>query len=195
MRPFSLILMTLLLSVGTTSIVDAQEYGIDTSHSGVVWFAQHLGLGYTVGRFNNFEGSISYDASKPEATSVTLEIDVASIDSSNKKRDDHLRNADFFDAGTYPKITFKSSTVTAVTGKADTLSVTGDLTMHGTTKSITFEVKKTGAGEHFMAKKPAIGFWAEFTVKRSDFGVGIAKYAQAIGDDVKLIISLEAIGK
>ena len=195
MRPYKLMLMALLLSVGTISLADAQEYGIDAGHSGVIWGAKHLGLGYTMGRFNKFGGNISYDASNPEATSVMLDIDVASIDSNDKKRDDHLRNADFFDAGTYPKITFKSTKVTAVTGKADTLSVTGDLSMHGTTKSITFEVKKTGEGEHFMAKKPAVGFWAEFTVKRSDFGVGIAKYAQAIGDDVKLIISLEAIGK
>lgn len=195
MRLFNLTIIALALCLGSSLNLQAEEFNVDTGHSTVIWGVKHLGLGYTFGRFNKFTGTINYDAAKPNDTAVSLNIDVASIDSNDKKRDDHLRNADFFDAGTYPSITFKSSKVTAITGKTDTLSVTGDLTMHGTTKSITFEVVKTGEGTHPMAKKSAVGFIANFSVKRSDFGVGAAKYAQALGDDVKLTIALEAIAK
>ncbi|MHC5068790.1 MAG: YceI family protein [Planctomycetota bacterium] len=173
----------------------AAEFTVDTGHSSAIWGIHHLGLGNVYGRFNDIGGSVDWDAANPGASSVSISIKTASIDSAVKKRDDHLRNADFFDAGTYPTMTFTGSGFSPVAGKADTFTVSGELTIKGVTKPITVEVVKTGEGEHFMAKKPAVGFETRFTINRRDFDVIGGTVAAAVADQVSIIIAVEGIAQ
>jgi polyisoprenoid-binding protein YceI len=118
---------------------------------------------------------------------LTIEIDAASINTGNKKRDDHLKGPDFFNVKQFPKLTFKS---TKVEKKGDAYSVTGDLTIHGVTKSVTVDVKKTGMGKDPWGNE-RIGFTTNFTIKRSDYG--ITHMANGLSDEVQLMLSAEAI--
>jgi len=173
----------------------AENYVVDKSHSAVIFGIQHMGLGKTYGRFNDFSGGINFDESSLKKSKIVLSIKTASVDTDNKKRDDHLRNSDFFDAGTYSVMSFNSTSIEKIPGKKDVYKVTGQFTLLSETKVISFELKKVGAGMHVFAKKPAIGFEAQFTISRKDFDFGKGKAAGAVGDEVSVIVSLEAIAK
>lgn len=167
-------------------VVQAADWAVDTSHTSVVFRIRHAGLSNVYGQFRQFGGKFSYDAAAPEKSTFEFNVQVASIDTNQEKRDEHLRSPDFFSAKEFPTIAFKSTSVKA---KGKTLEVTGDLTLHGTTKSVTipFEVEK---GE-FPKGTPRVGATAEFSIKRSDFGM--KGMVGAIGDDVQLYLSLEGV--
>lgn len=190
MKTTIIILTCCLLAV---SSLDAVEYQIDNTHSATIFSVQHLGLGYSYGRFNTFSGTINFDEAALDQSSIHMEIDVASVDTDNKKRDDHLRNADFFDAGTHPKMTFTSTSIKAVDGKKDTYAVSGKLSIRGTSKDITVETKKVGQGIHAMTQTPAIGFETQFSIDRTEFGVGQGKVSQMLGKKVRITVALEAV--
>ena len=170
------------------------EYAVDKGHSALIWSVKHLGLGYTYGRFNDFAGTITYDANNLKSSAVNITAQVGSIDSNDTKRDGHLRSADFFDAATFPTMTFVGTGFQAGE-KEGTYSVTGKLTLRGVSKEITVPFKKTGEGEHFFAKKPAIGFEGQFSINPKDYGVGQGKAGGSIGDTVRIIVALEGIQK
>ena len=104
-----------------------------------IGFSVHQFLGTTQGRFTKFNGKVDVDREHPENSSVTAQIDVRSIDTRIKKRDDHLRSAEFFDVGKYPQITFKSRSVKQTGLQSG--DILGDLTIHGVTKPIALHVK------------------------------------------------------
>jgi polyisoprenoid-binding protein YceI len=119
-------------------------------------------------------------------------IQTASINTANAQRDKHLRSPDFFDAEKYPEISFKS---TGAKKAGDRLMVTGDLTMHGITKSVVLPVEVLGVGTHPMSKAPVAGFTAELILKRSDFGVNNwTDVAGILGDEVKVTLNIEGVG-
>lgn len=159
---------------------------IDAVHSAVLFKVKHVGTSWSFGRFNEISGEITYDEAKPENSKVSVSIDPNSIDTNNKKRDDHLRSPDFFSVKEFPKATFTS---TKVAKSGDKLSVTGDLTLHGVTKSITFTAEKVGSSDIPQMGGPRTGFYAETTLKRSDFGM--KGMLEGIGDEVTLTLSLE----
>lgn len=156
-----------------TRTVEGQEvpapgtYAIDPSHSHVGFSVRHLMVSKTKGRFADFAGTITI-AEDPLQSSVTVEIQVASIDTRDAGRDEHLRSADFFDAETHPTITYASTGVTSA--KGGTWVVQGDLTVAGTTRSVPLEVTFEGG-----AKDPwggvRIGFAASTELNREDFGL------------------------
>ena len=128
-----------LLIVGSTGAVSAKEsYKFDPSGS-TIGFSVHQFLGTTHGRFASFSGRIEVDREHPEKSSVTAQIDVRSIDTQIKKRDDHLRSAEFFNVEKFPRITFKSRSVKRTGPQSG--DILGDLTMHGVTRPITLHVK------------------------------------------------------
>jgi polyisoprenoid-binding protein YceI len=172
---------------------ESQEYAIDTSHSALNFSIQHIGLGNTWGRFNDFSGTIEYDASQLSSSSIQLTANIASVDTHNKKRDDHLRNTDIFDAGTYPTMSFSGKGFKMVS--KDQYEVTGELTIRDISKKITVILQKIGEGTHFFAKKPAIGFEVDFNIDRKDFGIGQGKVDGSMGKKVRIIAALEAIAK
>ena len=184
---------TLAFGMAMLLPAESQEYDIDTSHSSLNFSIQHIGLGNTWGRFNDFSGTIQYDAEQLPSSSIQLTAKIASVDTHNKKRDDHLRNTDIFDAGTYPTMTFSGKGFKKIAN--DQYEVTGELTIRDISKKVTVILKKIGEGSHFFAKKPAIGFEADFNIDRKDFGVGQGKVDGAMGNNVRIIAALEAIAK
>jgi polyisoprenoid-binding protein YceI len=192
LKPLALFtgLMTLLLTplLGKT-------FKIDASHSSLIFAAQHMGLGNTYGRINDISGTITFDENDLSASAVAVVAKVASVDTHNKKRDAHLRNADFFDAARHPTITFSAKGFKKIPGREGVFQLKGDLTLLGTTKTVEVELSKIGEGLHFFAKKPAIGFETEFFISRKDYKFGKGKASGAVGDRVRLIIALEAIAE
>jgi len=124
---------------GLSSAALANEtYKFDPSGS-TIGFSVHQFLGTTRGKFAKFNGRINVDREHPENSSVTAQIDVRSIDTRIKKRDDHLRSAEFFNVEKFPQITFKSRNVKQTGPQSG--DILGDLTMHGVTKPVTLHVK------------------------------------------------------
>src|SRR5437667_11384361 len=115
-----------------------ETYKFDHAHS-TIGFSVHQFLGTTHGKFTKFDGKIDIDREHPENSSVTAKIDVRSIDTRIKKRDDHLRSPEFFNAEKFPKITFSSRSVKRTGPESG--DILGDLTMHGVTRPITLHVK------------------------------------------------------
>ena len=166
---------------------DAGNYKIDNSHSAVIFRIKHLGVGYCYGRFNQFDGKLTLgEGDADNAIDITIKAD--SVDSNDKKRDDHLRGQDFFNVKQFPTIAFKSTEFKkSGTGK---YSVKGDLTLHGVTKQITVELDHVGA-----AKDPwggyRTGFEGSFEIKRADYG--ITYMPGGLGEDVRIIVAIEAV--
>jgi polyisoprenoid-binding protein YceI len=170
----------------------ADEYQIDPMHTGIKFKISHLGLSWVFGTFKDVSGHFTIDADNPAGSSFAMTIKADSIDTANSKRDDHLRSPDFFNTKQFPVLTFKSTSVKAI---KDGYEVTGDLTMHGETKPLTFQVTG-GKKANFPPGTQRTGYTAElFTVKRSDFGVGSAKFAEALGDEVHITVSFEGTKK
>jgi polyisoprenoid-binding protein YceI len=175
-----------VLLVSSTAFAAFAALKLDRTHSKVS-FTDATVIFDVDGEFGEFSVDIDGDPSKPESVKIEASIDVASIDTQNGKRDDHLKSADFFDAAKYPKIRFTSIGVKA---KGSQLTVKGNLTMHGKTKlvSIPFKVAKgkNGAGVDTTTYK------GKLTVNRNDFGIGTDSVAAKISledeVDLKLLI-------
>ena len=121
-----------LLCFGLGTAVKADDYTIDAVHSGVSFQILHLGLSNVHGRFNDFGGSFTIDTSDPSRSAFSLSIKTDSVDTNNTGRDGHLKSPDFFNVKQFPTIGFKSTSVKPIDGGYE---VTGDLTIHGATKS------------------------------------------------------------
>ena len=132
-------LIAAVVIAGLSPVVSASEaYKFDSSGS-TIGFNVHQFLGTTHGKFSKFSGTIEIDREHPENSSVTAQIDVRSIDTRIKKRDDHLRSPEFFNVEKFPYMTFKSRSVKRTGPQSG--DILGDLTMHGVTKPITLHVK------------------------------------------------------
>ena len=181
------LLLAALLGAATVPAM-AATYTIDPTHSQVVFVYSHFGFSNITGRFDTFEGTFEFDPADPAASRIDVQIPIASITTGVEKLDQHLQAADFFNVAEFPAARFVSTKVTAAGENALTLD--GDLTIRGVTKPTTFNVTINKIGEHPMRKLPAAGFDATATIKRSDFGLGL--YAPAVGDEVKLSLTVEA---
>jgi polyisoprenoid-binding protein YceI len=148
-------------------LASAADYKIDPTHSFIEFRIQHLGYSWLYGRFNTLSGEFSHDPAKPADSRITVEIDAASVDTNHAERDKHIRSDDFLDVAKYAKASFKS---TGYSGTAEEGTMTGELTMHGVTKSISFKVKKLGEGKDPWGGYRA-GFAGTMVLDRRDFGV------------------------
>src|SRR5437763_9726666 len=155
------------------------SWEIDAIHSHVSVSVRYLMVSTVRGRFNRMRGQIHIDESQPAHSWVEAEVDAATVYTQNKQRDAHLRAADFFEVDTYPTITFKSTKVEAVSGQE--YRVTGDFTMHGVTKSVTFDVEY-GGQSHIAG--PRAGLTATTKINRKDFGFSFGALAKAAGQVV-----------
>lgn len=175
-------------TLSATAVAEPVTYTIDPTHTQIKFTYSHFGYSTITGRFDATEGTVTYDAENPSASSVEITTQIASVSTGVAKLDEHLQQDDFFDAATYPTATFKSTKVEAAgDGK---LNLTGDLTIKDVTLPASFEVTVNKVGPHPMHKKPSAGFDATGTIKRSDFG--ISTYLPATGPEVKLDITIEA---
>ena len=175
-----------------SSVHAADTYTFDKSHTNVGFQVRHIFTNVS-GKFTDFAGTIQIDRAKPEASTVEFTIQATSIDTSEPRRDQHLRSADFFDVANNPTITFKSTSFKA-NGK-DSWLVTGDLTMHGVTKSVVLPVTVLGEGKDPFGNEK-LGLETALTLNRKDYGLNWNKTLETggvlVGDEVKVQIAVEA---
>jgi polyisoprenoid-binding protein YceI len=162
----------------------------DTVHSFVLFKIKHLGTSWAYGRFDDFTVSLEAGDEGANLASVNFVVKAESIDTGTAKRDQDLRGPDFFNAKQFETISFESTAAKSV--DADTTEVTGDLTIHGTTKPVTVKVVRVGHGKG-MKKEDLAGYETTFTVKRSDYGM--TTLVGPVGDEVTLTIAVEAARK
>ncbi len=167
----------------------ADNYAIDAAHSAVTFKIAHMGLSWTYGRFNDVSGKFTIDGEAPGKGSFAMTIKPESIDSGVAKRDEHLRSPDFLNTKQFATISFASTRVKPIDGGYE---VTGDFTLHGVTKPITFALMG-GKKAEFPPGMQRTGFSTELVLKRSDFGMD--KMLEAIGDEIKVAISFEGVKK
>jgi len=165
---------------------EAKTFQVDPVHSSILFKIKHMEVAWFYGRFNDFSGEIVYDEADPAKSSVKLEVKADSVDTKNDKRDQHVMSPDFFDVKQFPKMSFES---TRIAKKGGAWTVEGNLEFHGTKKKITVDFEKTGEATG-RSGAPLAGFFAEFTIKRSDFGNDFM--VGPLSDEVTLIVSLEA---
>jgi polyisoprenoid-binding protein YceI len=184
--------IALVFAASVQSAAANETYRFNQAGS-TIGFRVRQFLGTTNGKFTQFSGSIDLDRQHPEHSSVSARIQVRSIDTRIKKRDDHLRSEEFFNVAKYPEITFKSRSVKQ-TGP-QTGEIVGDLAMHGVTKPVTLKVKLatplTGEGSLQRTR------WEVTTapLKRRDFGLMFGSATEAvsgIAQDVAINIEIEA---
>lgn len=166
---------------------------LDHNHSGVSFVVRHLGLSNVRGRFDAFDATLDV-GSELGAVGVHATVDLSSVDTNNPDRDAHLRSTDFFETDRQPVMTFVS---TAITGAGDAYELTGELTIAGVTKSVTFDVEFNGTEVFPADQRTHAGFSATGNIKRSDFGIdfGIIAGAEKImlGDKVKIELELQFV--
>ncbi len=177
----------------STPVVQAAPvpYSIDMAHTNALFDVSHLGLSTMLGRFGELKGTLTFDEDNIENSTVSITIMTDSIDTFHKKRDDHLRSPDFFNAAEFPEMTFKSTEVVKTGEK--TASLKGDLTLLGVTQPVVLDLTVNKVGIHPFNKKQVAGFTATGVIKRSQFGM---KYGlPLIGDDIALRLELESVRK
>lgn len=177
------------LAFAAVSAQAADTYKFDPGHTQVQFQYNHLGYSNIVGSFTKVEGAVELDTTDLTKSSVNVTVSIDSVATGVAKLDEHLKAADFFDAAKFANATFKSTKVEKSGDKG--LKVSGDLTIHGITKPVAFDVTINAIGEHPMQKKPAAGFDATAVVKRSDFGM--TKYVPNVSDEVKIRVTTEAV--
>lgn len=165
----------------------ATSYAIDNVHSSMVFRVRFSGMSDFYGRFNKFSGKIEFDEDRPEALEVEVEVEAASVDTGNERRDGHLRSNDFFGAKQNPKITFKSKSVKKLSDGE--FEVKGDFMLRGTTKEATAKISY-GGKQAGARGETRVGFSGALTIDRTDFGVSFGE--GRIGSKVTVLLGISA---
>lgn len=155
------------LSSAFSAVAPAADYQIDPAHSFVEFKIQHLGYSWMFGRFDKLAGGFSFDAAKPDASTIALDVDTTSVNTNHAERDKHLRSKDFLAVDNFAKASFKSS---GYQGSADKGVLSGVLSLHGVDKPIEVAVTKVGEGKDPWGGYRA-GFVGTYTMTRADFGL------------------------
>ena len=170
------------------------NWSFDPSHSSVGFSVRHLMISKVRGQFGKWSGTFEYDPANPAAARLEVHIDAASIDTRDEKRDAHLRSPDFFDVEKFPELTFSSTKVERDGG--DDFVVTGDLTIHGVTRSVQLKVEGLGRTRDPWGGE-RVGFSASTSVNRKDFGlhwnVALETGGVVVGEKVEIGIEIEAV--
>ncbi|MBX7213460.1 MAG: YceI family protein [Thermoflexales bacterium] len=170
------------------------SWSIDPAHTRVQFAARHLMVSTVRGEFKAFSGEVEFDPARPEATRVSVDVQTASVNTNDAKRDGHLASADFFEAAVHPSMTFRSTRVDGVKGEHARL--TGDLTIKGVTHPVTLDVTF-----HGLAKAPwgttSAGFEAKGKLNRRDWGLTwnmpLETGGVLVGDEITLTIDAEIV--
>jgi polyisoprenoid-binding protein YceI len=167
----------------------AGSYNVDPVHSSVIFRIKHMNAAWFYGRFDELKGTLSYDKAELAASSLNLEIKIDSVHSGNARRDGHLKSPDFFNARQFPTATFVSTAFSRASD--DMYEVTGDLTINGVTRPVTVQLERTGKAQGQQGE--LIGFHTTFDLKRSDYGISFMP--EGLGDEVRMIVSIEAVAQ
>jgi polyisoprenoid-binding protein YceI len=181
------------MTTATTTLIPAGTWAVDPKHSTVEFQVKHMGIANVKGKFNEFAGTLEIgdDLATAKASGT---VKVASVDTNEEQRDAHLRSADFFDAETYPELSFAATAIEPV--DEETFRIAGDLTLHGITRPITLEAVVQGTDRDPWGND-RVGLEVVGQLKRSDYDM---KFNQAlgsgnmlVGDKVKLVLDISAI--
>jgi polyisoprenoid-binding protein YceI len=170
-------------------------WNIDPDHSCAAFAIRHMALAHVRGQFAALKGTIEFDPADRTRTAVNVEIEVASVSTGTKKRDEHLLTSDFFDQPKYPLISFKSSRVDFP--GASQCRVTGNLTIHGVTRPVTFEGEYAGPRGNPYGDETSIGFSGTTNINREDFGImwgsePMESGGLVAGKEVQIFLDVEA---
>jgi polyisoprenoid-binding protein YceI len=187
-RTISRLLSTALVAGGLSATLAAADYTVDPDHAAAIFVAGHFGVSHVYGQFTEVKGAFAIDSDAAK-DSFDIVVTASTLFTHNEKRDQHLKGPDFFDINQFPTLAFKSTAVAAVDDK--TLSVSGNLTIHGVTKPVTVKVAKVGEGEVFKSQR--IGYETTFVIKRGDFGM--TALPGGVGEEVTIIVAVEGIKK
>ena len=172
---------------------DVSTWAVDQVHSTIGFKVKHLGISNVRGDFDTYDFDLRFDPNDLTTLETTATVAVASIDTENERRDNHLRSPDFFAADEHPTMTFASKAVRAIDG--DAFELVGDLTIRGVTNEVVFDAEFLGTAA--MGDSERAGFEAETTIDRLDYGLAWNKLTEAggfvVGHDVKIILELEVI--
>lgn len=186
--------LTLALALAAAPAALAQSYTIDSAHSKAQFSVRHMMVSNVRGEFSKMKGTIDYDEKDPSAIRVEATIEVASINTGEPKRDEHLKSPDFFDAAKYPVITFRSKSARKT---ANGLAVTGDLTIHGVTKEVILQVEGPSPEVRDPWGNFRRGATAAAKINRKDFGLtwnaALETGGVVVGDEVTITIDVEAV--
>lgn len=191
MRTFQLLIFAGLMGAGLIPASPVQaapvSYQLDPNHTMVLFSWNHFGFSNPSADLGLGKGTIVFDQQHPARSSVDVTLPLAKLDTFVPALDQHLKEADFFDAAKYPVVTFKSTRVQPL--GHDKFNVTGELTVHGVTRQVVLHATLNKTGPHPMTKAQSIGFDATASLKRSDFGV--AAYVPNVSDEIKIRITTE----
>lgn len=182
MRNYLSVAVAMALSL---SMANAKNFNIDQSHSSVGFEVKHLLLSKVNGEFNNFSGVLDIDPTTKKINKLEGQVIINSIDTKNKKRDDHLNSADFFNSS-------KIQTGTFVMTKQDDEKIHGNLTLNGVTKPVEWEIEINGPISHPMTKKQLMALDIEGKINRKDFNIGNSFANSVVSDEIKVSIQIEA---
>lgn len=176
-------------TVATTALPTG-TWTVDPVHSNVEFSVKHVGIATVKGRFNQFEGTLEVG---PQGAVGYGSVEVQSIDTGEPQRDDHLRSADFFDVASFPKIEFRS---TEIKTDGEDVSITGEITIHGVTKTITLQGEIEGVGGDHLGNE-RVGLSAGAQIKRSDFDMrfnaALGSGNLVVSDKVKIQVDVSAV--
>jgi polyisoprenoid-binding protein YceI len=183
------------MSTSTETPTSVTTWNLDPAHSAAEFKVKHMMISNVKGKFTGLSGVLKLDEANPTASSVEASVDVTTLNTGDAQRDGHLSSPDFFDAAQFPHLTFKSTKVVSV-GGVD-YKVTGDLTLHGATKSVTFAVEEVSE----PAKDPwgnlRIGLSASTKINRKDFGLSWNSALETggvlVGEDVTIMLDVQFI--
>jgi polyisoprenoid-binding protein YceI len=179
--------------VAATAIAEMAKWNLDKDHTTLGFEVVHMVVSKTQGKFTEYSGTVEMDAEKQEFKKFEAVIQSVSVTTDHQKRDEHLRSADFFDAKTFPTMTYKMKSYTK---SGDQFTAIGDFTLLGVTKEMTLVGTFNGMAQDPWGNMRA-GFTAEGTINRKDFGMKFSKLLDngglMVGDEVKLKLEIEVI--
>lgn len=177
-----------LVIASTVTLAKPVDYKIDPTHTATVFSWNHMGFSTPSANFTNIQGTIRVDLDHPEKSAVNVTIPVSSVNTNVALLDKEFQEKGWFDAATYPNITFKSTKVESADKKH--FKITGDLTVKGVTKPVVLTGVLNKHGVHPMSKLDTVGFNATTSFDRSAFGIG--NYVPNVGDKITVNITTEA---
>jgi polyisoprenoid-binding protein YceI len=183
------ITMTTMVFLALTVVAYADTWKLDPPHSAAQFSVRHMGISTVRGTFTKVSGTVDYDASDPQKSTMDITIDAASVDTRVEMRDNDLRSDHFLDTAKYPTIAFKSMHVES-TGSGK-LKIDGDLTLHGVTKPVTLTVDGPSASVKDPRGNLHMGASAAATINRTDFGM--SNMTGMVGTDIAITIDVELV--
>lgn len=190
-RPLALWLSLATLLGAATAASEPNRYEIDPDHFSIGFLVEHVGYSKVLGMFRKASGSYTFDEATGELSDLIVTIETESVFTNHRKRDEHLKSADFLNASEFPTLVFTAAGATAVANKR--FRIDGELELLGVREPVTLEATWNKSGEYPFGGNPYVmGVSARGSFKRSAFGMNYAVDNGWVGDEVELILEFEA---